>query len=113
MNPSHEVISAFLDDEPFAPEALSAALADPKGRVLLLDLIALRHLAQPDEGAGASVSAGRQRLRRLIAAAAVVVAVSGGYLWGQRTRTDTTAPDPTHVVKINSEWRDAAAGGQP
>jgi hypothetical protein len=111
MNPSHEVISAFLDDEPFAPQALSAALADPQGRALLLDLIALRHLAQPDEGTNASVPAGRPWLRRLIAAAAVVVAVSGGYLWGQRTGTDATPPEPTHVVKVSSEWRDA--GGQP
>lgn len=45
---NHEVISAFLDNEPFEPSALGAALADPEGRELLLDLLALRSLVSDD-----------------------------------------------------------------
>ena len=46
MPDSHDVISAFLDDEPFDAAELAAALADRAGRTLLIDLIALRHLAE-------------------------------------------------------------------
>lgn len=45
---NHEVISDFLDNEPFDPAALGAALADPDGRELLLDLLALRTLVADD-----------------------------------------------------------------
>ena len=51
---NHEVISAFLDNEPFDASALGAALADPEGRELLLDLIALRSLVN-DDGVAAQV----------------------------------------------------------
>jgi hypothetical protein len=51
---NHEVISAFLDNEPFEAAALGAALADPEGRELLLDLIALRSLVN-DDGVAAQV----------------------------------------------------------
>lgn len=45
---NHEVISDFLDNEPFEPQALAAALAAPEGRELLLDLVALRALVADD-----------------------------------------------------------------
>ena len=45
---THEVISAFLDDEPFDPVDLAAAVADPGGRQLLLDLVALRALVRDE-----------------------------------------------------------------
>ena len=51
---NHEVISAFLDNEPFDPQALAAALADPDGREWLLDLVALRAIVA-DEPAAAPV----------------------------------------------------------
>ncbi len=38
MSDSHEVISAFLDDEAFDANALAHALSEPAGRELLLDL---------------------------------------------------------------------------
>ena len=41
---NHEVISAFLDNEPFEPQALAEALAQPEGRELLVDLVTLRAL---------------------------------------------------------------------
>ena len=55
MSDTHAVISAFLDDEPFDPVALADALSDPAGRALLIDLLALRHIVQPEE-ASASVA---------------------------------------------------------
>ena len=39
MSDRHEVISAFIDDEPFEPRELARALADPSGRILLIDLV--------------------------------------------------------------------------
>ena len=48
MNDTHEVISAFLDDEPFDAGGLATALSDPAGRAVLIDLVALRHVVQPD-----------------------------------------------------------------
>ena len=48
MNESHDVISAFLDDEPFDANELANALSEPGGRELLLDFIALRHIVHAD-----------------------------------------------------------------
>lgn len=48
MNNEHEVISAFVDDEPFDPHELAAALSEPGGRTLMLDLIELGRIVQPD-----------------------------------------------------------------
>jgi len=45
---THEVVSAFLDDEPFDPADLARALADPCGRQVLLDLVALRTLVRDE-----------------------------------------------------------------
>ena len=39
MNPTREVISAFLNDRSFEPDELAAALDDSAGRALLIDLI--------------------------------------------------------------------------
>jgi hypothetical protein len=45
---SYEVVSAFLDDEPFDAAELAMALADPAGRQMLLDLVALRTLVREE-----------------------------------------------------------------
>ena len=104
MNSTHEVISAFLDDESFDPQKLSAALADPEGRRLLIDSIALRQLVQPAEAAPsiAAVSrVARRPWRALAAAAALVLALGGGYVAGERrgTTAPPEAPPPTRVVE--------------
>ena len=106
MNDNHEVISAFLDDEPFDPNALAGALSEPEGRAFLLDIISLRRLAQPTEAAppvGAMVAPARSRWGGRGAAAAGVVGVTGGYLVGERRSTvsdvEATAPTPTRVVQ--------------
>jgi hypothetical protein len=49
MSSKYEVISAFLDDETFAPQDLAAALSEPDGRTLLIDLISVRGIVQPSD----------------------------------------------------------------
>ena len=115
MNDTHDVISAFLDDEPFDPNKLTGALSDPAGRTLLIDLIALRHLMQPatkDVPAPIDHTPRRSALRALVAVAAVLVALVGGYVLGQR-RTDvamSAAPPPTRVVQASAPWQNVPLG---
>lgn len=104
MSTTHDVISAFLDNEPFDRDALLAALSDPAGRTLLVDLAALRQIVQPSEDAPAFTvpAPPRQpRWRVLAAAAALLIAVVGGYAAGTRQSGDTpaAAPTPTRVVQ--------------
>ena len=113
MNDRHTVISAFLDDEPFDAAELTAALSEPGGRALLIDLVALRHLAQPDDMIGlAATRTGPPGWRPLLATAAMLVALAGGYFIGERR----AAPDPsrppaaTRVVQAN-DWQYVLPGG--
>ena len=114
MNDTHAVISAFLDDEPFDAAELAAALSDPEGRALLIDLVALRHIAQPDDMIGAAQARPRpSSWRPLLATAAMLVALAGGYFIGER-RSAPDAPGPpaaTRVVQAN-EWQPLPAGGR-
>jgi hypothetical protein len=108
MNDTHEVISAFLDDEPFDPHALGHALSEPDGRTFLIDMVALRCIVQPEETAPVRFPAVRRpsRLRALMAVAAVVVALVGGYVAGQ-TRSEpkaASAPAPTRIVQGPPAW---------
>jgi hypothetical protein len=118
MGDTHEVISAFLDDEPFDANALAAALSEPAGRELLIDLMALRHLVRAD-GTEAAVLADRKTrhygLRALIASAAVFVALVGGYLAGQRRGDVATseAPPATRVVQSPGAWKVITFGSLP
>jgi hypothetical protein len=104
MSSTHEVISAFLDDEPFDPQALVAALSDPAGRALLIDLIALRRIVQPADAAPtirrATVVWGRP-WRAAAAAAMLCLALAGGYLVGERraVTTPSEAPPATRIVE--------------
>lgn len=111
MTTNHEVISAFLDDEPFEPQALADALADPAGRDLLIDFVLLRHVAQPQESAAVTPRVPPLRSKRpfyLAAAAAVVVALLGGYQLGQRQATDESPrpPQATRVVQSAPVWQE-------
>jgi negative regulator of sigma E activity len=111
MNETHEVISAFLDDESFDSGQLAEALSDQAGRDLLIDLIALRHLAQPDDKEPHTLrdqKPWRASLRVMLAAAAVLVALVGGYLVGER-RSETglpEAPAATRVVDAPPAWQE-------
>jgi hypothetical protein len=111
MNTNHEVISAFLDDEPFDPQALADALADPAGRQVLIDFVLLRHLAQSEESASIVAAEPTVRPKRLpyfVAAAAVVVALVGGYQLGQQQPTDDSPRPPaaTRVVQSAPVWQE-------
>lgn len=115
MSDTHEVISAFLDDEPFDSRELAKALSEPAGRDLLIDLIALRHLTQID---GKEASPLRDRtpwrssLRAIAAVAAVLVALVGGYVVGERRNEEarSVAPPATRVVQAPAAWQDVPAG---
>src|SRR5688500_5537988 len=115
MNDTHRVISAFLDDESFDPAMLAEALSDPAGRALLIDLVALRHIVQPDEAGALVASASPARrflLRPVVAAAAMIVALAGGYFMGERSGAVDTVdpPAPTRVVQ-ETAWQTVPAGG--
>jgi hypothetical protein len=115
MSDTYAVISAFLDDEPFDSEALADALSDPAGRALLLDLLALRHIAQPVEAivsVAPTSPSGRFSVRPLLAAAAMLVALAGGYFMGERRGAVDTLdpPAPTRVVQ-ETAWQTFPTGG--
>jgi hypothetical protein len=111
---NHEVISAFLDNEPFAPQALSEALADPEGRVLLIDLLTLRCLAQPDDPAPASRTQPARvpgAIRLALMAAGLALAVAGGYQLGERSGAPSAAPPaPTRTISGSTTWQDITDG---
>jgi hypothetical protein len=117
MSDGYEVISAFLDDEPFNAIALAEALSEPAGRDLLIDLIALRHLTLA-EGKDASALTHPPRgfsWRALVGVAAVLVALVGGYLAGQR-RSEvamSVAPPATRVVQAPTVWKNVPSGRMP
>ena len=111
MTINGEVISAFLDDEAFEPQALSDALSHPAGRELLIDLVLLRHVAQSDESARIVTAAPVPRPKRplyALAAAAVLVALLGGYQLGQQHSTvdSLEPPAPTRVVQAEPAWHE-------
>ena len=113
MSDTHQVISAFLDDEPFDPAQLADALSDPDGRALLIDLMALRHLTQADR----IVLTPTKRTwlspaRALLTAAALLMAIGGGYFAGVRRGGDATltAPAPNRIVQAQTPWATQPAG---
>jgi hypothetical protein len=108
MTDTNDVISAFLDNEPFDPAALGQALADPTGRAMLIDFIALRHVAREDPALAPTMPSRRvNRLRLALAAAAVLLALFGGYQLGERRAAAATdaPPPPTRVVPAAGDWR--------
>jgi len=110
MTNPHEVISAFLDDEPVDSGQLAQALSEPDGRAMLLDLLALRHVVQP-AGTETVVALGGHRRRpaqrAAFAAAAVVLALVGGYMAGQRdSDMAQTAPPATRVIEAPAAWQE-------
>jgi hypothetical protein len=104
VSSTHEVISAFLDDRSFEPDALADALDDPAGRALLIDLLVLRRIVQPSDAMPPITMPNPERRRpwRIVAAAAMLVlALGGGYILGERhaATTSVEAPPPTRVVQ--------------
>ena len=113
MTDTHAVISAFMDDEPFDAAELAEALSDPAGRALLIDLVALRHIVQPDEPLVTAAAATLpSRWRPLLATAAMLVALAGGYVIGDRRNAAESAEPPaaTRVVQ-ETTWQILPTGG--
>jgi hypothetical protein len=116
MSDKYEVISAFLDDELFESSALAAALSEAAGRDLLIELIALRHLAQADSKEPHGLTGRGPRpfsFQALVAVAAVLVALVGGYLVGDRRSQSATAqevPAATRVVQTSGAWQVVVPG---
>ena len=115
MSDTHAVISAFLDDEPFDPADLAEALSSPAGRALLIDLVALRHIVQPDDAIASAAPASPARrfsVRPLLAAAAMLVALAGGYFMGER-RSPLEIPEPPAPTRVVQEttWQILPTGG--
>jgi hypothetical protein len=117
MTHTHDVISAFLDDEAFDATELADALSTPDGRNALIELVAVRHLVQPDANAARALERrpAQSIVRRLVAVAAVLVALVAGYAIGER-RVDVDAldpPAPTRVVQAATGWQEVPAGSLP
>jgi hypothetical protein len=116
MSHAHEVISAFLDDEPFDPQDLATALADPDGRALLIDVLALRRIVQPTDAmptARVVKPTSRFRLRPALAAAAVFLALGTGFVLGERRTSAAVskAPPPARIVQVDTGWQAGPGGG--
>ena len=131
-DPEH-VLAAFMDGERVDAEALKRALSQAEGRDYLVDLLALRDMVT-DSGAtpaGAVPPAPARSTFQWVAAAAVIaLSVLGGYLAGshailrsesgdatrQITSSTTgrgaqapaTAPEPTHVIRLEAgvDWKE-------
>jgi len=106
---NHDVISAFLDNEPFDAAELARALAGPEGRELLLDLIAVRTLVRDDS----SLALSNVRTARLSRPAWIAVGfLAASLLFGAgaawllppllRQQHADAPPRPDHVVTFET-----------
>jgi hypothetical protein len=106
---THDVISAFLDNEPFDASELARALADPDGRELLLDLVAMRTLVR-DESVVTPVPAVPDRGSRpkwiAVGFLAASVLFGAGTAWLLppllRQQSADAPPQPHHVVTFET-----------
>ena len=96
MNERFEIIDALVDGEPVDPAALELALSDRAGRAYLVDAWVLRGLVQDeltiDAAPAVSVSGPAPRRAWLVAAAAAVISLVGGYVTGVRFPVGVTPP---------------------
>jgi len=126
-----EVVETFVDGEAVEPAELVAALAEPEGRQLLVDLLVLRGLVlghdAPRHLAVAAAAPQKMSRWRLLSMAAGLAAVSiaSGYVVGTRNASRSeavaavspastaarggsqaanpaTAPVPTQVIRLSN-----------
>jgi len=114
MHTNCDVISAFIDDEPFDADALESALATVEGRRFLIDAIALRGLARSDNAVAVVVKSKSPLGRQLLVAAAVILAAVVSFQFGQRQGLNETvrAPEPTRVIAAAPAWQEDSTGGR-
>lgn len=114
MKTDCEVISAFIDAEPFDSEHLLNALATVEGREFLIDAIALRHLTRCNDDAAIVRPTSSKIGRALAVAAALILAALASFQLGQRQALNARmrAPEATRVVSGGQAWQnDGARGG--
>ena len=126
-----EVVETFVDGEAVQPAELMAALSEPEGRQLLVDLLVLRGLMlghdAPRHATVATAASRKPNRWRLLPMAAGLAAVSiaSGYLVGTRNAprgaivtpspasaqatpggsnaaASTAAPAPTQVIRLSN-----------
>ena len=105
-----DVISAFIDDEPFDAKELGDALSLREGREQLIDLIALRHIVSADVEPGAEARSRRivSPWRGVLAAAVLALAVGGAFLAGREMTTagvKTPEKDPEVISEAPAASR--------
>ena len=112
-----ETIAAFIDGERVDPHALKRALADDRGRDYLVELVAMRELvATPAMATETPASTRPTRAWWIVSAAAVLLAVAGGFAIGEtnamraKLSMSNRAPVPTVVVTDNVGWRESRGG---
>ena len=113
MQTNFEVISAFLDDEPFAADELTNALSTPEGRRFLIDTIALRGMARSTDDVFVATPAKTRVARRLALVAAAILAAVASFQLGQRQALNAPlrAPEPTRVISGGPAWQDDSSRG--
>ena len=139
-----EVIGAFVDGERVDPEALKGALSTSEGRDYLVDVALLREmtlaeghtpavgftLTKPALGTMAvpPAVARRRWMAPLAAAAAVIVALTGGYAAGRHAAPSDSrgqelasanenqpAPAPTSIIRLKPgvDWHEQTPRNSP
>lgn len=136
MTDHHDVIGAFVDNEPIEAEDLAAALATPDGRDYLIDVLVLRGLVA-DGGSRLTRSAVVPKKKTsqyvfwlpAIAAALITIGVGAGFVAGRVISNRVTpaapvsdsadisapavvAPAPTHVIRMEKgvDWNERSGG---
>jgi hypothetical protein len=136
MTDHHDVIGAFVDNEPIEAEELAAALAMPDGRDYLIDMLVLRGLVA-DGGSRLTRSAvvSKKKTSRAVfwlpavAAALLTIGVGTGFVAGRLLSNRATpvapvsdsadintpavvAPAPTHVIRMEKgvDWNERSGG---
>ena len=135
MTDHHDVIGAFVDNEPIEAEDLAAALATPDGRDYLIDLLVLRGLVADGGGALTRSAGAAKKTSRYafwlpaVAAALLTLGAGGGYLAGrvlsnhpsvsapvasdsEISTPGAVAPAPTHVIRMEKgvDWNERSGG---
>jgi len=140
-----EIIGAFVDGERVDPEALKTALSTDEGRQYLVDVTLLREMTLADGyisslGAAALTKpalaapnippavAYRRWMAPFAAAAAVILALTGGYVAGRHSAPSTSrgrelasagenqpAPAPTSIIRLKPgvDWHEQTPRNSP
>ena len=109
-----DVISAFIDDEPFDAKELGDALSLREGREQLIDLIALRRVVAVEPTSDVRSRRVTSPWRGLLAAAVLALAVGGAFFVGRQSTAGESpavapdaAPAPARVIELRPgiEWK--------